>query len=132
MQLDAKFKDCDWKKFEQLISEVLKLHDYETFWNVNLTINKKRRQFDVVANKPSHSLLIECKKWCNKKSKISGLKTAVVKHKKRCEFYKQLMNTEVIPLIVIYKEEPIKFHKKIFIVPLNKLNNFILGLPGFF
>lgn len=126
MQLLQQLKDCDWRSFEQLISEVLELHNYSTHWNVNLTINKVRRQFDIIASKGSTALLIDCKKWNNKKSKVAALKNAVLKHKERCAFYAELFQKELIPIIITYCEEPIFYHEGVYIVPLHKLNDFIL------
>ena len=126
MNLVEELQSCTWQGFEKIISEVLTLHNFSSYWNVNVTIDKTRRQFDVVANKKNYSLLIECKKWCNKKSKVSALKKAVEKHKKRCKFYGQLFCKKVIPLIVTYNEEPVTFHNGVFIVSINKLNSFSL------
>ncbi|MBN1923774.1 MAG: restriction endonuclease [Nanoarchaeota archaeon] len=128
MELLQQLQKCSWKEFEKLISEVLELHNYTTYWNVNVTINGVRRQFDVIANRNNYSLIIDCKKWCNKKSKASALRNAVIKHKKRCDFYGQLLQKKVIPLIVTYAEDDIKVHDGVCIVPLQMLNNFILEL----
>jgi hypothetical protein len=98
---------------------------------VNVTINKVRRQFDVIATKNNLSLLIECKKWSNKKTKVSALKNAVIKHKERCKFYGQLLQKKIMPVIITYNEEPITSFYGVYIVPVCRLNSFILGLPGF-
>ena len=129
MELLAKLENCDWKDFEQIISEVFETHNYKSFWNVNLTINGKRWQFDVVSVKNAKHLLIECKKWGNKKSRLSALRNAAVKHKEKCGFYKEFVNQDVLPVIIIYNDECVKELENVYVVPLNKLNDFILGLP---
>lgn len=128
MKLAKKLQECDWKTFEQLIGEVLELHDYKTYWNINVTINKKRRQYDLVANKYSNTLLIECKKWDNKKTKVSALKNAVLKHKERCSFYGKLFQKKITPVLITFNEEPIIEHEGVFIVSLHRLNDFILKI----
>lgn len=128
MKLIKSLENCNWKGFEQAVSEILELHNFASFWNVNITIGGLRRQFDIIANSNNETLLVECKKWSNKKSKVSALKNAVLEHKKRTELYKNLFNKKATPVLITYNEEPIIFHEGVYIVPLARLNDFLLNL----
>lgn len=119
---------CTWKEFEQIIKEILELHNYTSYWNVNLTIAGKRRQYDVVGLKNNHALIIDCKKWCNKRSKKSKLIESVNLHKERCKMFKQLFDKNIIPLIVTHKEDSIIEHDNVYIVPVYKFNDYLLKL----
>jgi len=125
MELLEKLTSCDWKEFESLTKEIFELHNYDSFFNINLSVEGHRRQFDVIAMKSNKCLIIDCKKWNNKISKVSALKIVVEKHIERCNFFKKFSNKDIVPLIIIYNEEPILKYNNVFIVSLNKLNNFI-------
>ena len=126
MELMKQLQDCGWKTFEQLITEVFERHHYASFWNVNLTIEGRRRQYDIIAVKGDKCVIVDCKKWDNRISRVSALKTAVEKHKQRCQFYNLLMQKTVTPVIITYNEEPILEYEHTYIVPLNRLNDFLL------
>ncbi|MDD2678303.1 MAG: restriction endonuclease [Candidatus Nanoarchaeia archaeon] len=129
MELLKLLENCDWQEFEKLVSEILRVHDYAVHHNTNLTINKIRRQFDIIAHKKNYSLVVDCKKWRNKKTRVNALMKAAEKHAERCSFLGKIFDKKIMPAIITYAEEPIMNHCGVFIVPLNKLNDFILGLP---
>jgi hypothetical protein len=54
------------------------------------------------------------------------LKTAVKKHKERCEFYRNLSDENPIPVIVTLIEEEILIFESVPIVPISRLNSFRL------
>jgi len=129
MELVEAFRSCDWKGFERLIAQVLELHNFEAYWNTTLTISGFKRQFDVIANKNDCSLVIDCKKWNSKKGQVNALIKSADKHLERCSFLNKILGRkEVIPVIITYNEEPIVQYKDVFVVPLHRLNDFILGL----
>jgi Restriction endonuclease len=116
----------DWQDFEKFVSNILELHNFISFWNVNLTINGSRRQFDVIARKNNSFIGIDCKFWDNKKSKKSGLVKSAKLQKDRCLLITHLFGLNIIPLIVTNKEDLCGCFEGINIVPLNKLNNYLL------
>jgi hypothetical protein len=115
-----------WADFEKFVSEVLKLHNFESFWNVNVTINGSRRQFDIIARKNNDIIGIDCKFWDNKKTKAGRLVDSALKQKERCLLLDGLFGLTIIPLIVTNKEDLCGEFENINIVPLNKLNNYLL------
>jgi hypothetical protein len=116
----------DWLDFEKFVSEVLELHHFDSFWNVNITITGIRRQFDIIARKNDEIIGIDCKLWDNKKTKKSSLVNSAKKQKDRCLLLAQLFGLAITPLIITNKEDLCGEFENINIVPLNRLNSYLL------
>ena len=114
-----------WQNFERLAAFIFEENNFQVETGKVKTLNKKRRQFDVIARKGSKTVLAECKKWAGNRYRLSALLTAVKQHKERSEFYRVLTNENVTPIIVTLIEEEISFYEDIPIVPILKLNSFI-------
>src|SRR3989338_3057449 len=120
--------DIDWKEFENLISEILKQHDFDIFPNFRFS-TKNRYEIDLLAIKNSKIFAIDCKQWRRGRYKISGLKLAIRKQLERCnELRKVLVGKyeKIIPLVVTFFEENIIEYEDVFVVPLWKFNEFLL------
>ena len=118
-------REAIWQDFERLAAFIFAENDFHVKTNTVKTSNKKRRQYDVIARKNSKTFLIECKKWSGNRYRLSALKTAVKKHKERCEFYRNLTDENPIPIIVTLIEEEILIFESVPIVPISRLNSFI-------
>ena len=118
-------KEHNWQDFEKLTSFILEKNDFKAKHNIVKTKNKKRRQYDVIAEDINKIILIDCKKWSNNRYKSSALKTAIKKHIERVNFYKNFTKKEIIPLIVTQHQEDILFHENVPIIPISKLNWFL-------
>jgi len=117
----------NWKGFEKLVSEVLELHHFDSYWNVNLTISGVRRQFDIIARKNDDIIGIDCKQWNAKKTKSSALISSARKQKDRCLMLGSLFGLKCItPLIITQNEDLCGEFEGINIVPLGKLNSYLL------
>jgi len=118
-------REAIWQDFERLAAFIFAENDFHVKTNTVKTSNNKRRQYDVIARKNSKTFLIECKKWSGNRYRLSALKTAVKKHKERCEFYRCLTDENPIPIIVTLIEEEILIFESVPIVPISRLNSFI-------
>jgi Holliday junction resolvase len=118
-------KEVVWQNFERLAAFIFEENDFQVKTNIVKTSNKKRRQYDVIAKKKGKTFLTECKKWAGNRNRLSALRTAVKQHIERSEFYRDLTNENVIPIIVTLIEEEIRFIEGVPIVPILKLNSFI-------
>ncbi len=114
-----------WQNFERLVAFIFEENSFQVETGKVKTLNKKRRQYDVIARKGSKIVLAECKKWAGNRYRLSALLTAVKQHKERSEFYRVLTNENVTPIIVTLIEEEILFYEDIPIVPILKLNSLI-------
>lgn len=122
-------QDMNWQEFEQTTSEILKKHRYETEINVWFTADR-RFEIDVVAEKLSKVLCIDCKKWGMRKGKTTALKYAVDDQIERAEKFKEKkeIDKKIYPVIITFLQENIEFEKEVPIVPVGKLNSFLINL----
>jgi protease II len=123
--LERVSKEVIWQNFERLVGFIFEANNFQVDINKVRTLNKKRRQYDVIAEKNDKTYLIECKKWSGNRYRLSAIKRAIEKHKDRAEFYRNLTGKDAIPIIVTFIEEDIKFHEDVPIVPIFRLNSFI-------
>jgi Holliday junction resolvase len=123
--LEKVSKEAIWQNFERLAAFIFEENEFQVKINTVKTLNKKRRQYDVIAKKNSQTFLIECKKWAGNRYRLSALKRAVEQHKERVEFYKNSTGEDAAPIIVTLIEEELQFYEEVPIVPILKLNSFI-------
>ena len=85
-----------WQTFEKLVAYIFEEHNFKTIQNkVIVFSNKKKRQYDVIADGFDNTYLVECKKWTNGRYKSSALKKSVLDHYKRCYLYKEITSVEL-------------------------------------
>jgi len=123
--LEKVSKDAIWQNFEKLVAFIFEENGYFTKINIVKSLNKKKRQYDVIAKKNALVFLVECKKWSGNRYRLSALKAAVKRHKERSDFYNEATKEQGTPIIVTLIEEDIKFYEEIPIIPIFKLNSFI-------
>jgi hypothetical protein len=119
-----------WQNFEKLAAFIFEQNDFRVRVNTVKTLNKKRRQYDVIAWKNGKTYLVECKKWAGNRYRLSALIKAIEQHKERTAFYVDVTNEDAIPVIVTLIEEQILVHEGVPIVPVSKLNGFIRELDN--
>jgi len=120
-----------WQNFERLAAFIFEKNDFGVNVNAVKTLNKKRRQYDVIARKSDQTFLVECKKWAGNRYRLSALKKAIVQHKERTTFYENITNEDAIPLIVTLIEEEIRVFEGVPLVPVLKLNAFVRELDHY-
>jgi len=132
--------EIDWKEFEELVSKILKKHDFETHHNFRFK-TKRRYEIDIVAVKKKILLAIDCKQWGRGRYKKTGLKYAIQDQKERVKQLKKFLKNNLIgksklkvskgvkflPLIITWFEEDLLEHENVFIVPIWKFNQFLLN-----
>ncbi len=110
-----------WQNFEQLAAFIFEENGFKAKVNVVKMFGKKRRQYDVLAEKGNKLYAVDCKKWSGNRYRLSAIKSAVKKHKERC----LRLSEAAMPLIVTLIEEEIKTHEDMIIIPIHKLNAFL-------
>ena len=117
-------ENSDWQDFEKLVGYVFEENDFLVDYGfVKVFKNKKRRQYDLIAENDNSIFIIDCKKWSGNRYKSSALKKAIEKQIERSRFIKS--DKEKVSLIVSLLDEDIKIHKGAYIVPINRLNWFL-------
>lgn len=128
--LETVSEESVWQNFERLAAFIFEKNEFSVKVNTVKILNKKRRQYDVIARKSNQTFLIECKKWAGNRYRLSALKTAIGQHKERTTFYESIMHVDAVPIIVTLIEEEIRIFEGVPLVPVHKLNSFINELDN--
>jgi len=131
--LEKVLEETDWKNFEQLVAAILEQHGYKTVLNYRFK-HKRRYEIDVIAIGSRRAILIDCKKWSGGRYKKSALLKAIEKQEERakelfsvCPLFLQNVK-EWLTLIVTLMEEDINKYSDTYVVPVWRLNSFLLSL----
>lgn len=120
-------REAKWQWFEKLVGWIFDKNGFEA--DVNRVIifredgKRKRRQFDVIAERFGKTFLVECKKW--KRPNSSGIRNAAERHLEKSDLFKRENKGEVIPVVVTLMDENIIEHNGVPVIPIDKLNTFI-------
>lgn len=118
----------NWKKFEEITGKIFELNNYETEVSKVVTFEETKRQYDVIAECSDYFIIADCKKWDKKRRKKSGLKKAAEEQVERAEKLKY--SKQIYPLVILSCNTSIRLYKKVPIVPVQKLNNFLLNFEA--
>ncbi|NHI93845.1 MAG: hypothetical protein EAX96_15260 [Candidatus Lokiarchaeota archaeon] len=139
-------KNISWKDFEIFCSDILKINGFSCINNVRFkSKNKKRYEIDILAMSKIKKILfsIDAKHWkIGGRSKIEGAiinqarrtnnlffnSIKIFNYKLNLEKYKDFKK---IPLIITLNKEEIKIYQGIPVIPLEKLDNFLLDFEGY-
>lgn len=133
----------DWKEFENLVAEIFKANGFFVKKNLRFkTVN--RYEIDILAVDSNVAFAADCKEWSRGRDKKSGLKNAVEKQEERAKHLKnfvrgnpiaqkslRLHKQEIFPLIVTWFQEDLQRHNHSLIVPVWKLNSFLIQEDNF-
>ncbi len=143
-QIENIIEEIDWKEFEELTMRILNNHDFTVFQNFRFKTERKF-EIDIIASDVNNLLAIDCKQWNRGRHKKTSLKYAVEEQKYRLEEFKKFIKNNPIaknkfqinekikftPLIVTWFEEDLLKHEDTFVVPVWKLNQFLLSLSEY-
>lgn len=129
-----------WKDFEDIVAAIFEVHNFIVERNFHFKI-KRRYEIDVIAIKCKNVFCVDCKQWSSGRYKRSPLSRAADEQKKRTDEFDKFLKSNILareilridekrkiqPVIVTLLEEEIVEHGGVFIVPLWKLNSFILS-----
>lgn len=130
----------DWKDFEELVSEYLRLSGYESIQN--LRTKSRKYEYDVVAVDPvaRTGLIIDCKHWSPGHSKKGKLKHVSREHRQKCLYLikqcRQIKNefrliSEAkwfVPVIVTLTEVSKGSLEGVLVVPIRTFRDFLVNL----
>ncbi|MCS7094070.1 MAG: restriction endonuclease [Candidatus Aenigmarchaeota archaeon] len=129
LTLEEAFQTINWQDFEKVVAEIFEKHGFKSTINFVFKTEKKY-QIDVLAERGELIVLVDCKQWGKHRYKVSELKKAALRHKERCEEFKKIVEDgrKLIPLIVTLLDECVYQFEGVYIVPLFKLNSFLLEI----
>jgi Holliday junction resolvase-like predicted endonuclease len=126
--IEGIFSLFNWREFEEKVEEIFKIHNFKTIKNFRFKTTK-RFEIDILAEKRNLLFVVDCKQWGKGRNKTTALKRAADKNVERAEELKNTLigkNKIIIPIIISLFDEGIYEHHRVYIVPLFKLNNFLL------
>lgn len=138
--IEEVLENFDWKGFERIVAEIFESNDFRVYRNFRFR-TKKRYEIDLIAVR-GKVICVDCKEWGRGRYKKTSLRYAAEKQGKRVkELIKFLkrnpiaqhklkikMNEKFYPLIVTLFQEGLIKEEDVFIVPVWKLNLFLVGL----
>jgi len=130
----------DWRDFEELVSEYLKLSGYESARNIRTKL--KRYEYDVVAVDPVSrvGLVIDCKHWSPGYGKKGKLKYVANEHKQKCLYLaKQCQQVKnefkviskakwFVPVIITLTEVLKGSLEGVLVVPIRSFRDFLINI----
>lgn len=135
-----------WKDFEGFVAHILSEHGFrciESFRRRGTELSRGM-EIDVIGIRGNAIVSADAKMWGIRKSKSSALRAAAENQKERSMKLVSIMSKvaerlgplslkryEVYPMLVTWFVEEVQFHEGVPIVPVFKLNSFILGFDSF-
>lgn len=120
-----------WQEFEEFVKEVFDSHDFHTEFRVVFKDSEGKSEIDVVAHNFGLVIAIDAKKYSEWWHRNSALRKQAEKHLERCDRYSKVIGEEVIPIIVSFIDDQIFDHWGCIVVPIEKLNDFILNIHAY-
>lgn len=132
-------KKHDWKYFEDFVSKIFENHGYTTIKHFRFK-GIRRGEIDVLAWNETKIFIVECKRWKKHRPKSYQLKQAAKKVLEYLKDFKavyskntyasfgELKKKEIVPIIVTLYEETLRVFEGVIIIPLWKLNSFLLNI----
>ncbi len=120
--LERVLKGEKWQTLEELVAFIFREHGFKTKIHYRFSKDGKRYEIDVVAEGYGKLFLVECKK-VRKGFSEGYLKRIVKTHKEKVEKFGRV---DAIPLVVTLLDIGISEMESVFVVPIYKLNSFIL------
>ncbi|MEM5814946.1 MAG: restriction endonuclease [Candidatus Aenigmatarchaeota archaeon] len=128
LSVEEAFEIISWREFEDTVAEIFEVHGFNVKRNIYIK-NSRRYQIDFIAEKSNKVIVVDCKQWSKHRYKISELKKACLRHREKSLVFMTSNNVkEVIPLIITLLDENFYEYEGVFVIPLFKLNYFLLSL----
>ena len=130
----------DWKEFETFVKEIFSANGFKSISNFRFKTSR-RFEIDIVASKNNLVFVVDCKEWDKGRYKNSGLMKAAEDQIRRTDEFKKFLmknpiaknklkvnsNPKVVPILVTWYDETISEHQNCFVVPVWKLNSFLIS-----
>ena len=143
-EIEEALEKFNWREFEDFITEIFRNNGFNVKQNFRFK-TKNRYEIDLLAIGKRVAFCVDCKGWGRGRYKKTGLKYAAKNQEKRLEelrkFLKKnpiavgMMNIgqtqEFYPLIVTLFEEDLLKESDTIVVPVWKLNSFLLEMDNY-
>ncbi len=130
-------RDFDWKGFEIFCSGIISENGWYTRRNYRFR-SGRRYEIDILARKGNRMLLADCKHWGERPGKAPQLRISAERQLERAMEWEKInflesarKEVETIPLVITWLEEDITREHGVWIVPVFKLNTFLLEIDNY-
>ena len=135
----------DWKEFERVVAEIFEKNNFKIKQNFRFK-TKNRYEIDLIGVSPNFILVADCKQWDMGRNKTSELKIAAQKQENRTDELKKFLKNNSIaknmmginmkkqkfhPVIITWVQENLVKENKTLVVPVWKLNSFLLEVEKY-
>lgn len=129
----------DWKEFEETVGDIFRINDFVVKNNFRFK-TKRRWENDLLSVRCGLVFCVDCKRWAQGRDKKWDIRKAAKKQQERTSELRKFVKSNPIarsmlkipsltfvPLVVtLYQENVLKVGKT-FVVPVEKLNSFIVN-----
>jgi len=145
VEIESILKEINWQEFETFVAKIFQQNDFLTVENFRFK-TKRRYEIDIVAIRNNTIFCVDCKQWGRGRYKSSAIFESAKKQNKRCREFKKFIkfspliqnkmkidykNSVISPLIVTLFEEDLINVENVYIIPIWKLNNFLIEHDNF-
>jgi hypothetical protein len=120
-----------WQEFEERIRDVLEYAGFSTDFRKVFTTTGRRYEIDVVAHRFDKILLIDAKRYGKARVRSSSIRAQARKHFVRCREYDRAFSVSSVPVIVSWIDDALVCEGGCFIVPYDKLEDFVVHLERY-
>jgi len=134
----------NWQEFEQLVAKIHENNNFLVKQNFRFKTGR-RYEIDVIAVKNNFVLCVDCKEWSRGRYKKSGLVGAVKKQEERVNQLERFLkanllarkslklgsNYQIHPAIVTWLQEDLIKESNTFVIPVWKLNSFLIDIYSY-
>jgi Holliday junction resolvase-like predicted endonuclease len=134
----------DWKEFEEMVGDIFRQNDFRVRNNFRFK-TVRGWEMDLVAWRGSIVFCVDCKRWSAGRGKRSSLSKAAKDQSRRTkEFGKFIESNPIargmmgieqklfVPVMATLHEESLLKEGDVFVVPVKKLNTFIVESDSIF
>jgi hypothetical protein len=120
-----------WQQFEEEIRDVLECAGFATDFRKVFTTAGRRHEIDVVAHRFDTTLLIDAKRYGRARLRSSSIRAQARKHLARCDEFDRAFSVCSVPVIVSWIDDALLSEGDCFIVPFDKLEDFVVHLERY-
>jgi hypothetical protein len=126
-----KDKEPTWQEFEEQIRDVLECAGFSTDFRKVFVAAGRRYEIDVVAHRFDTTVLIDAKRYGKARLRSSSIRAQARKHLARCGEFDRAFSVSSVPVIVSWIDDALLSEAGCFIVPYDKLEDFVVHLERY-
>ena len=117
-----------WQEFEEQIRDVLECAGFSTDFRKVFMAAGRRYEIDVVAHRFDTTMLIDAKRYGRARLRSSSVRAQARKHLARCGEFDRAFSVSSVSVIVSWIDDALLSEGGCFIVPFDKLEDFVVHL----